>query len=256
MKSDAWRAFLAAIPMMARAYPKIDFVIRPHPSENPGPYEELAHTCGNVHLDGRFSIHPWLFGARGVVHHYCTSAVEAFAAGVPTYALRPSRDSSLEKEIPYECSANCASPAQLVDAIGACLSETGAASLRAPISSYSRYVTNIAGGFASDLIVDELYRAAASKRRSPARHERPGDSLFQSVASRVTGRLREAAGPLLGGRRLANHRYIAHKFDRLSVADVEQPLQTLAGDTKESFDCRAVGHNMVRIRRKDSNGGR
>jgi surface carbohydrate biosynthesis protein len=255
MKSDAWHAFLAAIPMMARAYPKIDFVIRPHPSENPCPYEELAHTCANVHLDGRFSIHPWLFGARGVVHHYCTSAVEAFAAGVPTYALRPSRDSSIEKEIPYECSENCASPEELVDAIGECLSETGPASLKAPISSYSRYVTNIDGGFASELIVDELCRAAASKRRSPTRSERPGDSFFQTTAARVTGRLREVAGPLLRGRRLVNHRYITHKFDRLSMADVEQPLQTLAGDTEESFDCRTVGHNMVRIRRRNSYGG-
>jgi surface carbohydrate biosynthesis protein len=247
VKVAALKAFLEAIPLLARAYPDTDFVVRPHPSENPAPYNEMVAAHGNVHLEDRFSIHPWLLAAQAVVHHYCTSAVEAFAAGIPGFALRPQRDPTLEKEIPYLCSRDCTSPADLVSALRDYLQAPAQSSGRLVGSQrdYSRYVLNMGEAVASELIIAEIYRAteSAPKRTMTSWPAISGLGALRQLALRVRG----VTAQLLPWRRV-NRRYIAHKFDRMSLAEVRRALLVFAPGRAHEFSCAWVGHNVVRIR--------
>ena len=242
-KSAGWHAFLAVIPLLARAYPETQFIIRPHPSENAAPYQTLADQHTNVHLESRFSIHAWLLAAEALVHHYCTSAVEAFAAGTPSFALRPVRDPSVEKEIPYECSRECASPEDLVEVMRGCLSPSagGSCKLVQPSRSYSDYVLNIGDAVASELIVDELVAARdALGPTSGAGNVRP----FTSATALAW--LKRLASPLRPRNRM-NQRYISHKVDHLTAEEVCRTLAMLAPEDGALLRCRQSSNQIVCI---------
>jgi surface carbohydrate biosynthesis protein len=242
MKRTAWEAFMKAVPMLARAYPDIDFVVRTHPSENPEPFREWEGAHRNVHLENRLSIHPWILAAEALVHHYDTSAVEAFAAGTPGFALRPERDASIEKEIPYECSTECKSPEDLLESLKPVL-VSGAGGRRGALKSrkdYIPYVWNIGDSIASERILEEISRLTEGRV--------PGGDSSRWVGGRsaLAGRLRGAVAPFLPWGR-AGRRYVAHKFDRLSAAEVEKVLDVFAPGNRRGFRCEGVGYNLVRI---------
>ena len=244
-KLAGWRAFLEAIPLLARAYPDIQFVIRPHPSEHAAPYQELADQIVNVHLESRFSIHAWLLAAEALVHHYCTSAVEAFAAGTPSFALRPIRDTSVEKEIPYECSRECASPGELVDVMRNCLSNTTGEKLQliVPVRPYSDYVFNMGDAVASELIVEELVAAR------DARGLVGGAADAQLPTSETAlALLKRYVSPLLP-RNWKNQQYVSHKTDHLTAKEVCLVLSAFAPERDLHLRCRQAGNQIVSIER-------
>jgi hypothetical protein len=61
-------------------------VIRPHPFENPAPYEAAAAGLSNLQINFAESIQAAIFGACAVVQRSCTTAIEAGLAGVPTFS--------------------------------------------------------------------------------------------------------------------------------------------------------------------------
>jgi surface carbohydrate biosynthesis protein len=251
MKVAAWQAFLTAIPLLARAHPQTDFVIRPHPSENPESYLALSRTHTNVHVEDQYSIHPWVLSAKAIVHHYCTSAIEGFAAGTPTFALRPERDSSIEKEIPYECSRECRSPDELVTKVRECLQSVPATAfaLVQPSRNYEDYVLNIGPAVASELIADELCRVASPL----AGRQRHG--AVQAPPSRNGGfpaKLRAAVSSFLPLNR-KGRRYLSHKFDGVSAAEVRQVLAAYEGPDVTRFQIDEVASNVIRIRHDRAN---
>ena len=71
------------IKFLSQRFPKIIFVIRPHPSENVEPYKKLESQYSNVKVYQNFSVGDWLENARANIHYYCTTSVEAAMIGVP-----------------------------------------------------------------------------------------------------------------------------------------------------------------------------
>ena len=237
IKIAAWQEFLKAVPMMARSYPDTHFVIRPHPAESAVPYEALARANGNVSVEGGYSIHPWLLSADAVVHHYCTSAVEAVAAGTRGFALRPERDPSIEKDIPYRCSTDCDSAESVVDAIGPVLADPrGARQTAKPVENYSGYVRNIDEPSAARTIVDEICRVAPVAPTLPE----PSASARPRGAAQIGRMIRQ----LMPSSR-SRDRYVTHKFDQLTIAEVREALGVFAGPDVSRFRCEPIADNVV-----------
>jgi surface carbohydrate biosynthesis protein len=243
-KAAAFQAFRRAVPLLAASFPEVQFVIRPHPSENGDVYRDAADSQSNVHVDSRFSIHPWLLAADATVHHYCTSAVEAYAAGTPGFALRPERDAGVEKEIPYACSVSCESPEQLVNRMRPVLEEParGTGSRTTLAGSYVDYVANIGDQVASSAIVDEICQVVQSRvgrgtTIPPAqrRVRRSFTATFRAGAARFSPD------------HTARKQYLAHKCDAVTPDEIRRCLAGLAGDSQR-FECTHVETNVVRVR--------
>ena len=233
-------AFLDAIPRLATAHPGVNIVVRPHPSESAQAYREASAGLPNVHVDGRFSVHPWILQAQALVHHYCTTSIEALAAGTPRFALRPVKDELSEKDIPFGCSVECADVDQLLARVADCLA-AGPRGWKAPPLSrdYSWYVSNIGEPWAVAAIADRVQRlgsAGAPRDRSV--------SGLQARLARGAYALRKAARRVL---RRGGHRYLDHKFARLSLTEVEGLLQ--AFDAAD-IEARTYGADFIHILRR------
>lgn len=84
----AERAAVAGMATLARDlagdFPGCEIVLRPHPFENPAPYEEALGQCAGVSVDSTGPVQPWIFRAVAVIQRSCSTAIDAALAGVPT----------------------------------------------------------------------------------------------------------------------------------------------------------------------------
>ena len=90
-KLDIFQRFLEMIPKLTHAFPNINIVIRPHPSESPQCYHNIAADCEHIHVVIEGNVIPWLLAAKATIHNGCTTAVEASLLGVPTVSFGPTK---------------------------------------------------------------------------------------------------------------------------------------------------------------------
>jgi surface carbohydrate biosynthesis protein len=88
-KQAVFEAFQRMIPELARAFPQLALVVRPHPTESPEAYYRIASTHHRVHVANDGNVVPWLLAARALVHNGCTTGVEAHVMRVPAISYRP-----------------------------------------------------------------------------------------------------------------------------------------------------------------------
>ena len=87
-KQAIFEHFQKMIPDLEKAFPEHNIVVRPHPTENQEVYNRIAAQCGRVRVTNEGNVVPWLMATRVLLHHGCTTGVEAYAMGVPSISYR------------------------------------------------------------------------------------------------------------------------------------------------------------------------
>ena len=77
---------------------------RPHPSEEIQYYEKQFSDYSNVHMTYSGSVQEWIVNATEVIHHDCTTGIEAFICGKPVFSFCPIFDPNLIQEMPKSIS--------------------------------------------------------------------------------------------------------------------------------------------------------
>jgi len=80
------------IPNLEKAFPDHTIVVRPHPTEDPDVYHQIAVKCTRVKVTNAGNVIPWLRAAGALVHNSCTTGVEAFMMGVPAITYMATRN--------------------------------------------------------------------------------------------------------------------------------------------------------------------
>lgn len=68
---------------LAIQFPDLNFVYRPHPSENHDYYKIVFNGISNVFVKHEGSVAPWILASKAVIHDGCTTALEATLASKP-----------------------------------------------------------------------------------------------------------------------------------------------------------------------------
>jgi surface carbohydrate biosynthesis protein len=232
--------FLQMIPALERAMPDMNLVVRPHPSEDHGVYHELARRCSRVKVIHRGNVLPWLLASRALVHNGCTTAVEAYAMGVPAVAYLKTFDAKFDLDFqgfPNQLSAQCFGFDELATALRAIMRGDGPA-LATPERDalLDFHVAARTGPLAAERILDVL--DATCRRARPAASALPA-RLGAAALVRV-----KAALTRLNMQRPGRNRgnYHDHRFPRLAASDVAQRVERLG---------RALGRfGSIRIRER------
>lgn len=77
---DTLSEFIKMIKYLSKSFNDKTFVVRPHPVENSKVYEEQFKEHFNVIVSKEGSSKEWIAGAKCVIHHDCTTGIEAFIA--------------------------------------------------------------------------------------------------------------------------------------------------------------------------------
>jgi surface carbohydrate biosynthesis protein len=82
-KQAVFEDIKSIIPALEKAFPNFKIVVRPHPTENPMVYSDIAAECARVVVTNEGNVIPWLMATRALVHNSCTTGVEAYIMKVP-----------------------------------------------------------------------------------------------------------------------------------------------------------------------------
>ncbi len=152
----------------------VNLVLRPHPAEKPEYWQNIIQNAPNVHVIPRSDPHPWIIGAKMVVHTGCTTGLESVLLDRPVLNLLP-KDHPNCRQIVTEANATARTPDEAAEAIAGYLtSRSGiitthdaetAAALRTHLPSYR---DEAAAQLIAQGVVEELARRGAVPKRNYA----------------------------------------------------------------------------------------
>jgi surface carbohydrate biosynthesis protein len=124
-KQAVFNSFQHMIPKLNQAFPELNIVIRPHPTERHDVYREIAGRSERIHVTNAGNVVPWILATRMVLHNGCTTGVESFVMGVPAISYREAIDDDYDNgfyRLPNVLSHQCFNFDQLCDTIQQVLS--------------------------------------------------------------------------------------------------------------------------------------
>lgn len=185
-RSKLFEAFKLMVPSVAKAFPNLRIVLRPHPVEKHDPWQEIATQHDNVELVQEGNVLPWLLAASALIQNGCTTGVEAYTLGVPAVAYEPVSDGRFDSELPNALGRRATDldelNAQLRDALANGVSRNDSRQR----ALAEEHMASLDGGLACDRIVDVLDTLYAGKEGLPL--ERPGAARYAAAWIHCHGR--------------------------------------------------------------------
>lgn len=217
--------FVVAAAGLARAFPDTAVIVRPHPSENPEPWRQIARDLPNLHVRQDGNVIPWILGARAIIHNGCTTAIEAAVMGRSAIAYQPIHDERYDIRLPNIVSRRAPSFDALVSLIKETCELDMATVPAGEISSVlNQYLAGLDGPLCCDRIVAHL--GMLKPRHSPQR--------LGSILGRCRGRVqatlrrRRKSAFLQESDHKNSADYNNHRFPALSARDVRLGIERFA----------------------------
>ena len=95
----------------------LNVVLRPHPEESHEVYLKAFSNYSNIHVVYEGSVIPWLIASKMIIHHDCTTSLEAAMVGRGSIAFTKDLDMKLTTDIPLRISYSTESPHKILEHI-------------------------------------------------------------------------------------------------------------------------------------------
>jgi len=244
-KLNIFQAFKELIPILDREFPNHTIIVRPHPTENPQVYKEIAEQCRRVQVTNEGNVVPWLMGTDVVVHNGCTTGVEAYVMGIPAVSYRPRIDEKYDMgfyRLPNLISHQCFDIEQLLETLAKIVNkELGAANGDERRALVDKYLAAQEGPLACERIVDILAKIVEDRPSLP----NPG--LINRVLGKSFANFRRGYKAVKKNfdAKLAPPEFHRHRYPGISLQELMDRLskiQRVIGDTTEISAQQISGH--------------
>ncbi len=234
--------FMQLIPQLYAAFPHLDIVIRPHPSENFAIYNALADQHRRISVTNKGNVLPWLLAMQAMVHNGCTTGLEAYALKVPAISYLPTFDALYDYDyqgLPTRLSHECRDVDELQQTIGDILAgRLGAAEGDEREQLMSYHIAARHGPLACERIVDTLVDAGYLNSQPPA------SSALRFVQAWLYTHVKAALTQLYMHRPGPNRKaYHDHRFPALTPGDLEQRIERFRDLLQRFEHIRVTAHS-------------
>ena len=107
--------FIDLVNQISNRLPLINIVLRPHPTENQDTYIKLFKKNPKIIVNKEGSVREWIVNAKMIIHHDCTTGIEAAIIGKPVVSYCPLGISKFTVNLPIKVSKVCASSNEVID---------------------------------------------------------------------------------------------------------------------------------------------
>jgi surface carbohydrate biosynthesis protein len=98
-EAKSFKFFSLWLKEIIRSYPKETFLIRPHPGERSSQlYLDLFGEFKNVYVSRQGNANQVIFGAKLLIHHDCTTALQGYLCGIPVISFSDPQIKSMNAE--------------------------------------------------------------------------------------------------------------------------------------------------------------
>ena len=182
-KKAVFRDFQHIIPRLEAAFPQLNIVVRPHPTERHDVYQKIAARCTRVHVTNKGNVVPWILATRAVLHNGCTTGIEAFVMGVPAISYRASGSEKIDNgfyRLPNAVSDHCFNFEELQDRLNQIIAGKAApANGDERKAVVDRYLASQSGPLACERMVDVLETVSSEVS------DNSGPSVLERLQRRV-----------------------------------------------------------------------
>ena len=235
-KETIFAAFKEMIPILDQAYPDHTIIIRPHPTENPQVYIDIANECQRVKVTNEGNVVPWLMATDVVIHNGCTTGVEAYMMEVPAISYRARINEKYDLgfyRLPNLISHQCFDIDQLQETLTKIIKgELGAANGEERQALVNHYLAAQDGPLACERIVDVLEK---KMERQPVLPKPP---LSDRISGRVIAnyrRIYKFIKKYKPGTHAPPH-FHRHRYPGISLQELKDrinKIQQVLGDTSK-----------------------
>ena len=232
-KKGVFESVLDALPRLEAAFPKHTIVVRPHPTESPDIYKQIASGLTRLRVTNEGNVVPWLLATDVVIHNGCTTGVEAYVMGIPSISYRAHVDERYDYgfyKLPNLVSHQAGDWDQLADLIRRIVAGTlGPADGDERQAVIARYLAARTGQLACERIVDIL-ESSAQNDSTPSTNASLG-----RLKARLLNRGRAMVKRLKAMNPKSHNKaaFQRHRYPTLAVEDVRRRIarfQDLLGD--------------------------
>tara|TARA_B100000795_G_C22782176_1_gene432865 strand:+ start:228 stop:1592 length:1365 start_codon:yes stop_codon:yes gene_type:complete len=143
--SKQFASMVQLIHNLAIKFPELNFIYRPHPSENMDLSRTVFFGVKNIFVEHEGSAIPWILASQLLLHDNCTTAIEARLAGKPVINYKGHYDKFHDIWLANDMGIQTSD----IDEIVFCIQEAINDKLKMPIDikteKYSNYLHNITG---------------------------------------------------------------------------------------------------------------
>jgi len=238
--------FKEVLPVLARRFPRMQIVLRPHPLEAHAPWQQAAQGCENVHIVHEGNVLPWMLAAKAIVQNNCTTAIEGYILDRPIVSYLPVQSERFDLLLTnamghpaYDADHLCSLLAEIIGG------KRGVPTSGEPRRMLERYISGLNGRLASDRIVDAL-EAAENDGGCPPTTTWLRESLASlHVHARTLGKIIRAQVPGDKNSRV----YQVQRFPGLRIEEVRERIRGFerALGQFEKRRVEEVARNIYRI---------
>ena len=242
---DVMNDFIDALGFLSKKYPKINFIIRPHPSESLDNYKEIFKEVKNISVLNKGNVHPWILASKGVLHYDCTTGIESVLASKPTISYVPKKDKNIFAWLPTFVSKEVNNLQELDLQINKIVSNSyGLHNLeeekRIILNSFIANVTKNS----SDLIAEFFKNFYSNKQIATIKK-----THLKLLLQRFKSTLKYYKSILLNEKK---KKISMRKYGDISKNEVEEKLRLLSKTNNKSFNftINSYGKNVIHIKKK------
>ncbi|MDD3818305.1 MAG: hypothetical protein PHG41_00470 [Actinomycetota bacterium] len=97
---ELFERYVEMIKEVSPEFPDINFILRPHPSEDIINWKQALKGLDNVHVIFKGNAVDWIIGSQAVIHTGCTTGIESWALGKIVIAYNPNKKEGIEPQLP------------------------------------------------------------------------------------------------------------------------------------------------------------
>jgi surface carbohydrate biosynthesis protein len=235
-KQAIFEKFQQIIPAVEKEFPKYNFVVRPHPTENQEIYHQIAAGCERVVVTNEGNVVPWLMAAKALIHNGCTTGVEAYVMGVPAISYRATVNENYDYgfyRLPNLLSHQCFDFEELSTTLGKILTgELGAAGGDEREILVMQHLAALDGPLACERIVDVCERIVDGQ------FERSKPGLLDRLTGYCMANMRTLKRKIKAHLPRAQNKpeFHRHRYPEVSLEEMQHRMlrfQRLLGDRRE-----------------------
>jgi len=95
-----FKQYTKMLKELSSRFPDLNFILRPHPSEDILNWKEALKNLDNVSVLFDGSVVNWILGASAIIHTGCTTGIEAWALKKPVIIYNPNNERGYQSEFP------------------------------------------------------------------------------------------------------------------------------------------------------------
>ena len=243
-------SFVELVSQLSASRPDLQFVLRPHPSENIGFYNAVFGGVTNVQVVHEGSVGSWLLACRALIHDGCTTGLEAHIADCPVITYKAVEDERFELWLPNLFGAKCKTHEEVLEVLAQTKKREvaeigtaqGSASTRGAESAAEKQAEELIANFGIDsfqALRDVVWKAVdAQENNSASRYAARRHGTFETMRNLSHAlKLRNSSGD---ASRL-------DKFAPLSQTGLEKRMNAVQKLCGTSLSYRVISEELMSV---------